>query len=88
MQSSPQGAPRRRTQVERRAATETALLEAAADVIVEAGVGALTLARVGSRAGYSRGIVTHHYGSKLALLEAVVRNAQNGIISSRTSPPG
>lgn len=70
---------RRRTQAERRAATESALLAAAAEVIVEFGVSALTLARVGDRAGYSRGIVTHYFGSKRALLEAVARNAQSGL---------
>lgn len=45
-------------------------------------MGAVTLARVGERAGYSRGIVTHHYGSKQALLEAVARNAQSGIAAA------
>lgn len=73
---------RRRTQAERRAATESALSVAAAEVIVEFGVGALTLARVGDRAGYSRGIVTHYFGSKQALLEAVARNAQSGLAAA------
>ena len=60
----------RRTQQERRDQAETALLNAAAELVVEEGVHSLTLARVGQRAGYSRGLVTHYFGSKQALLAA------------------
>ncbi|WP_433787103.1 TetR/AcrR family transcriptional regulator [Actinomycetospora sp. CA-101289] len=77
----------RRTQEERRAHTEAALLAAAADLVVEAGVSALTLARVGERAGYSRGIVTHHFGSKQALLEALARSAQAGFVAGLEDVP-
>ncbi|WP_236795065.1 TetR/AcrR family transcriptional regulator [Amycolatopsis sp. GM8] len=81
--------PTRRTQEERRTATRTALLAAAADVVVEAGVRAVTLARVGERAGYSRGIVTHHFGSKQALLEALARSSQAGFVPGVAGrPPG
>lgn len=58
----------RRTQQERRDQASAALLEAAAELVVEEGVRAVTLARVGERAGYSRGLVTHHFGGKQALL--------------------
>ena len=58
----------RRTQQQRRDQAETALLNAAAELAVEHGVRSLTLARVGERAGYSRGIVTHHFGSKQGLI--------------------
>ncbi|BBG02688.1 MULTISPECIES: TetR/AcrR family transcriptional regulator [Pseudonocardia] len=70
----------RRTQQERREYTGSALLTAAADLVVESGVRALTLARVGERAGYSRGIVTHHFGSKRALLDALARATQSGFV--------
>jgi AcrR family transcriptional regulator len=70
----------RQTQQQRREKTETALLAAAGQLIVESGVRSLTLARVGERAGYSRGIVTHHFGSKQALLDAVTRTAQSGFV--------
>jgi AcrR family transcriptional regulator len=73
-------APRRRTQQERREHTEAALVAAAAEVVVESGVRALTLARVGERAGYSRGIVTHHFGSKQGLVEALTRAIQGGFV--------
>ena len=49
----------------------------------------LTLARVGERAGYSRGIVTHHFGSKQALLDAVARASQSGFVPGiADQPPG
>ena len=70
----------RRTQQERRETTGAALLAAAAELIVEAGVRSLTLARVGERAGYSRGIVTHHFGSKQALVDALAEATQRGFV--------
>ncbi|TDQ62445.1 TetR family transcriptional regulator [Actinomycetospora succinea] len=72
--------PRRRTQAERREHTETALVAAAAEIVVESGVRALTLARVGERAGYSRGIVTHHFGSKQGLVDALASSIQGGFV--------
>jgi AcrR family transcriptional regulator len=75
-------APRneRRTQQQRREQAEAALLAAAADLVVEGGVRSLTLARVGERAGYSRGIVTHHFGTKQAMVEALARATQTGFV--------
>jgi AcrR family transcriptional regulator len=68
--------PIRRTQAQRRAETERRVLEAATEIVAERGVGALTLAAVGTEAGYSRGIVTHHFGSRRALMEALARSLQ------------
>jgi AcrR family transcriptional regulator len=48
------------------------LLEAAGELIVEGGYEAMTLAAVGERAGYSRGLVTARFGSKDLLLQALV----------------
>ncbi|MEV4048465.1 TetR/AcrR family transcriptional regulator [Streptomyces sp. NPDC049744] len=70
----------RRTQAQRRAEAEAALLRAAAELMDEQGVRALTLARVGERAGYSRGLVTHHFGSKKALVERLAHTAQAGFV--------
>ncbi|MBI0293391.1 TetR family transcriptional regulator [Streptomyces sp. PRKS01-29] len=79
----------RRTQQERRAQAEAALLDAAAELVVEHGVRSLTLARVGERAGYSRGIVTHHFGSKQALIERLARATQTGFVPGLADlPPG
>ena len=79
----------RRTQEQRRSATRAALLAAAAELVVESGVRALTLASVGERAGYSRGIVTHHFGSKQALLDALAKSSQSGFVPGVGGmPPG
>jgi AcrR family transcriptional regulator len=50
-----------------------ALLEAAGELIAERGYENMTLAAVGERAGYSRGLVTARFGSKDKLLEALVQ---------------
>jgi AcrR family transcriptional regulator len=76
------------TQAQRRERTERALLDAAAELVVERGVRALTLAAVGERAGYSRGIVTHQYGSKRALIDALARASQVGFVPGVVHPPG
>jgi AcrR family transcriptional regulator len=52
------------------------VLDAAIQLIADGGARAVSLAEVGRVAGYSRGIVNHHFGSKAQLLEAVVRDAQ------------
>jgi AcrR family transcriptional regulator len=79
----------RRTQQERREQAEAALLNAAAELAIEHGVRSLTLARVGERAGYSRGIVTHHFGSKQALIERLARATQAGFVPGLGGlPPG
>ena len=78
-----------RTQQERRDQAEAALLAAAAELVVEQGVRSLTLARVGERAGYSRGIVTHHFGAKQALIERLARATQAGFVPGLDDlPPG
>jgi AcrR family transcriptional regulator len=70
----------RRTQQQRRDQAESALINAAAELVVEEGVHSLTLARVGQRASYSRGLVTHYFGSKQALLQRLARATQTGFV--------
>ena len=48
------------------------VLDAAGDLIVERGFGALTLAAIGERAGFSRGLVTARFGSKHGLIDALL----------------
>lgn len=67
------GAVPARTQEQRRAEAEERLLTAAAELIGESGVAGVTLAAVGERAGYSRGLASHHFGSKGALLRRVAQ---------------
>jgi AcrR family transcriptional regulator len=62
----------RRTQDERRSEAERRLLEAAAELIGENGPARVTLATIGERAGYSRGLATHHFGSKGAMMQRLV----------------
>src|SRR5262245_25666186 len=75
--AAPEGT--RRTQAERRSQSEGALLDAAAELIAERGVEGTSLASIGERAGVSRGLPTHHFGSKDALVARLARRAQNGI---------
>lgn len=61
-----------RTQQERTAESSKRLLEAAGELIVEHGFANVTLAMVGERAGYSRGLASMRFGTKEKLLEALV----------------
>jgi AcrR family transcriptional regulator len=63
---------RRRTQGARRNEAEQRLLAAAAELIGEIGPAAVTLANIGERAGYSRGLATHYFGSKGAMMQRLV----------------
>jgi AcrR family transcriptional regulator len=65
-------------QRERSQRSTRALLEAAGEVIAEVGYGNMTLAAVGERAGYSRGLVTARFGSKQNLLQALVERMTTG----------
>lgn len=69
---APGNLPERRTQAQRRAASEDRLLAAAADIIAAEGYLACTLERVGTSAGFSRGLASRKYGSKDGLIEAVI----------------
>jgi len=69
-------APTRRTQAERRAETRERVLDAAASLVAARGSRAVSLAEVGAAAGYSRGIVNHHFGSKVQLLEELLAYTQ------------
>ncbi|WP_336087363.1 TetR/AcrR family transcriptional regulator [Nocardia sp. SSK8] len=75
----------RRTQQERTAQAERALLDAAAELIAQRGVDRTSLAEVGVRAGYSRGLVNHHFGSKAALLERLARDTQERFAATVTA---
>ena len=53
------------------------LIQAAGDLIAENGYANMTLALVGERAGYSRGLATARFGSKGKLLDALVDHIVN-----------
>jgi AcrR family transcriptional regulator len=62
------------TQAERVAQSDRALLDAAIELIAERGYDRTTLALIGEKAGYSRGLVTQRFGNKENLLWAVMRD--------------
>lgn len=67
----------RRTQQERREEAERRLIDAAAELISTIGPQGVTLAKVGELAGYSSGLVAHHFGSKSALMQRVADTVTN-----------
>ena len=72
-------ARRRRTQAERHNGSEHALLAAAAELIAERGIDRSTLASIGERAGTSRGLPTHYFKTKDALVEQLAERVQDYI---------
>ena len=63
----------RLTQADRSALSERRTLEAAVQLMGERGYEKTTLAAIGKAAGYSRGLATHHFGSKADLFARVIR---------------
>jgi len=64
--------PVRRTQAERRASTRALLVRATVDCLVELGYARTTTQEVQTRAGVSRGALTHHFTTKAELVVAAV----------------
>jgi AcrR family transcriptional regulator len=62
----------RLNQPARRARSKQRLLRAALELVSEQGYERTTLAAIGQRAGYSRGVVSHFFGSKEGLLTELV----------------
>lgn len=76
------GGGARRTQAERRTEARDGLLGATAELFAEQGVAETSLAQIGERAGYSRGLANHHFGSKSELIEQLVERVQTGFTNS------
>jgi AcrR family transcriptional regulator len=62
-----------RTQAERTALAESCMIRAAIDLLNSVGIQGTTLVAIGERSGYSRGLASHHFGSKAGLLRAVLK---------------
>ena len=62
------------TQAERRAATRSTLLDAAAEVLVERGLAGFTTTAVTDRAGVSNGALFRHFPTRLDLIAATVEH--------------
>lgn len=69
--------PVRRSQAERRNASEHKLLNAVASVVVEEGYSAITFDRVSAKSGFSRGLASQRFGSKEGMVLAVVEYLNN-----------
>ncbi len=52
---------------------ETRMVLAAIELLNTTGIQGTTLVAIGDRAGYSRGLATHHFGSKAGLFTTVLR---------------
>lgn len=74
-------APRRRTQQERSAESRDRLIEATIRLLAERGYAGTSLAEIGRASGLSRGLVTHHFGSKEACVRAVIKHIQHRVRS-------
>ena len=74
--------PARRTQQERSSQAEKALMDAAAELFAQRGVDQTSLADVGRAAGYSRGLVNHHFGTKATLVERLARRTQTDFVAN------
>jgi AcrR family transcriptional regulator len=81
-----------RTQSERREEAEKRVLAAAIRLVVDKGYDGFTLADVGTKAGYSRGLAAHYFGKKDDLLAAVARyivdRYRDWPVGAPAMPPG
>ncbi len=68
----------RRTQEERKAQSERAIVEAAIELFSTEGYVKTTLSQVGKKAGYTGGLISNRFGSKENLLRAVLENISRG----------
>jgi AcrR family transcriptional regulator len=62
-----------RTQAERTALAESSMILAAIELLNSVGIQGTTLVAIGERSGYSRGLASHHFGSKAGLLRSVLK---------------
>ena len=77
---------RPRPQAERRALSERRLLDAATHLIAEQGFSKTTLAQIGEKAGYSRGLVNERFGSKGELVKVLADEFQTYFQYERLVP--
>lgn len=66
-------APQSLTQAERTAISDRAMLDAAIELVLAHGTEKTTLAMIGEKAGYSRGLATYRFGSKAGLFDALCK---------------
>ena len=64
----------RSTQAERTALAERKMIEATIELLNSVGLSGATLIAIGESAGYSRGLASHHFGSKSGLFRKVLKH--------------
>ncbi len=76
-------ASKRRTQEERKAESERQIIRAAIKIFARQGYLRTTLNEVGEEAGYTGGLVSHRFGSKAGLLQAVIKNIGSRFVADQ-----
>jgi AcrR family transcriptional regulator len=76
-----------RTQAERSATTQQALIDAALQLLMERGWAATTTVAVCERAGCTRGALVHHYPSLSALLAHALESLHADLVRSSRAKP-
>ncbi len=66
------------TELKSRAASEQALISAAATLFEELGPNAVSVRAIAERAGVNHGLVHHYFGSKAGLVQAVLEQLADG----------
>lgn len=77
----------RRTQSERRDIAQRNLLDSARRLVALRGVDRVSVADIGTHAGYSRGLVNHRFGSRSALLRRLALDSQRALETTVTRSP-
>jgi len=81
-----------RTQTERREEAEASIILAAARLVAEKGYDGFSLADVGEKAGYSRGLPAHYFGKRDELLkrvaEKIIEDFYDGFSRIPETKPG
>ena len=76
----------RRTQAERTATAARRMIRAATKLIASKGYTKTTMTDVGKEAGYSSGLVSHHFGSKEGLLRDLVESISGRFYTDQIRP--
>ena len=84
MSAQPSSLPARKQ--ERGTAAQRKMIEAAEALIAEGGLGHATMARIGERAGYSRGLADYHFASKSEIVEKIIDHIAAGWLQTIQAP--
>lgn len=68
-----------RTQAKRAATAAASMTEAAITLLNTVGIEGATLKAIGEKAGYSRGLATHHFGNKAGLFRYLLREVSGSL---------